>query len=43
MMSENKITPKLAKGKEPNKIQKYFQDIIEYLKKCWRIFKSKVA
>ena len=43
MMSENKITPQIAKGKEPNKVQKYFQDIIEYLKKCWRIFKSKFA
>ena len=43
MMSDNKITPKVAKGKEPNKVQKYFQDIIEYLKKCWRILKSKVA
>ena len=43
MMKENKITPKISTGKKPNKIQKYFQDIIEYLKKCWRIFKSKVA
>ena len=43
VMSENKITPKIAKGKEPNKVQKYFQDIIEYLRKCWRIFKSKFA
>lgn len=43
MMSEAKITPKLAKGKEPSKVQKYFQDIIEYIRKCWRIFKSKFA
>ena len=43
MMQENKITPQIAKGKEPNKVQKYFQDIIEYLKKCWRIFKNKFA
>ena len=43
MMSENNITPKLAKGKEPNRVQKYFQDLIEYLKKCWRIFKRKFA
>lgn len=43
MMSENNITPQLAKGKAPNKVQKYFQDIIEYLRKCWRIFKSKFA
>lgn len=43
MMSENKITPKIAKGKEPNKVQKYFQEIIDYIRKCWRIFKSKFA
>ena len=43
MMKENDITPQLAKGKEPNKVQKYFQDIIEHLKKCWSIFKSKFA
>ena len=43
MMKENGITPQIAKGKEPNKVQKYFQDIIEYLNKCWRILKSKVA
>jgi len=43
MMSENKITPQIAKGKEPNKVQKYFQDIIEYVRKCWRILKSKFA
>ncbi len=43
IMSENKITPKIAKGKEPTKVQKYFQDIIEHIRKCWRIFKSKFA
>ena len=43
MMKENKITPKIATGKQPSKVQKYFQDIIEYLRKCWRILKSKVA
>ncbi len=43
MMSEAKITPQIAKGKEPTKVQKYFQDIIEYIRKCWRIFKSKFA
>ena len=43
MMSDNKITPKIATGKEPSKAQKYFQDIVDYLKKCWRILKSKVA
>ena len=43
MMSENGITPKIAKGKEPNKVQKYFQTIIEHIRKCWRIFKSKFA
>ena len=43
MMKENQITPKISTGKKPNKVQKYFQDIIEYLKKCWRILKSKVA
>ena len=43
MMSENNITPKIAKGKEPTKVQKYFQDIMEYIRKCWRIFKSKFA
>ncbi len=43
MMSDNNITPQLAKGKEPNKVQKYCQDIIEYIRKCWRIFKSKFA
>ncbi len=43
MMSENNITPQIAKGKEPNKVQKYCQDIIEYIRKCWRIFKSKFA
>ena len=43
MMSEAKITPQIAKGKEPNKVQKYFQDMIDYVRKCWRIFKSKFA
>ncbi len=43
MMSDAKITPQIAKGKEPNKVQKYFQDMIEYIRKCWRIFKSKFA
>ena len=43
MMSENKITPQIAKGKEPNKVQKYFQDMIAYVRKCWHIFKSKFA
>ena len=43
MMSEAKITPQIAKGKEPTKVQKYFQDIIAYIRKCWRIFKSKFA
>ena len=43
IMSENSITPQIAKGKEPTKVQKYFQDIIEYIRKCWRIFKSKFA
>lgn len=43
MMSETKITPQIAKGKEPNKVQKYFQGIIDYVRKCWRIFKSKFA
>lgn len=43
MMSENNITPRIAKGKEPNKIQKYFQDLIAYLKKCWSIFRRKFA
>ena len=43
MMNDNKITPKIATGQEPNKVQKYVQDIIDYLKKCWRILKSKVA
>lgn len=43
MMSEAKITPQIAKGKEPTKVQKYFQDIIEYIRKCWRILKKKFA
>ena len=43
MMSEAQITPQIAKGKEPTKVQKYFQDIIDYIRKCWRIFKSKFA
>ena len=43
MMSENNITPQLAKAKEPNKVQKYIQDIIDYLKKCWGIFRRKFA
>ena len=43
IMSENQITPKIAKGKEPTKVQKYFQDIIEHIRKCWRILKSKFA
>lgn len=43
MMSENNITPQLAKVKEPTKVQKYFQDIIEYLRKCWSIFRRKFA
>ena len=43
MMSEAKITPQIAKGKEPTKVQKYFQDIIAYIRKCWRILKSKFA
>ena len=43
MMSENNITPQIAKGKEPTKVQKYFQEIIDYVRKCWRILKSKFA
>ncbi len=43
MMNDNKITPKIATSQEPTKVQKYVQAIIDYLKKCWRILKSKVA
>ena len=43
MMNENKITPKIANGKQLNEVQKYLMCIIDYLKKCWRILKSKVA
>ena len=43
MMSDAKITPQIAKGKEPTKVQKYFQNIIAYIRKCWRILKSKFA
>ena len=43
MMSENGITPQIAKGKEPNWIQRYFQTLIGHIRKCWRIFKSKFA
>ena len=43
MMSENGITPQIAKCKEPNWIQKYFQTLIGHIRKCWRIFKSKFA
>ena len=43
MMNENQRTPKIAKGKEPTKVQKYFQEIIDYVRKCWQILKSKFA